>query len=58
MADDSVIDYVVVHELSHIKQMNHSAQFWAIVEGILPDYRQSKAKLKELQHQLSGENWK
>jgi len=57
MADDDVIDYVVVHELAHIKEMNHSPKFWAIVEGILPDYKQRQAKLKKLQKRLSTEEW-
>jgi len=57
MADDAIIDYVVVHELAHIKQMNHSAQFWAIVEGVLPNFRERKRKLKDLQTRLSGEDW-
>ena len=57
MAEDDVIDYVVVHELAHIKEMNHSAKFWAIVEGILPDYKERKKKLKELQKRLSTEDW-
>lgn len=41
------IDYVVVHELCHLKQMNHSKAFWAEVEHILPDYKARKAMLKE-----------
>ena len=57
MADDDVIDYMVVHELAHIKEMNHSARFWAIVEGILPDYKMRQKKLKELQRILSTEDW-
>ena len=57
MAEDSVIDYVVVHELAHIIQLNHSPKFWAIVEGVLPDYRNQKLKLKDLSKRLAAENW-
>lgn len=42
-----VLDYVVVHELCHLKEMNHSPKFWALLESILPDYKQRKKWLKE-----------
>lgn len=42
-----VIDYVLVHELCHRKEMNHSAAFWAEVEKVLPDYRSQVKWLKE-----------
>jgi len=57
MADDAVIDYVVVHELAHIREMNHSPRFWAVVENVLPDFRIRKNELKKLQQRLSGEDW-
>jgi len=57
LADDEVVDYVVVHELAHMIEMNHSKRFWAIVESILPDYRERRKRLKELQRRLSGEDW-
>ena len=57
MAADDVIDYVVVHELAHITEMNHSERFWAIVESVIPDYKERRAKLKDLQQRLGGENW-
>lgn len=41
-----VLDYVVVHELCHRKQMNHSPAFWTEVEKILPDYRKARQWLK------------
>jgi predicted metal-dependent hydrolase len=57
MAEEKVIDFVVVHELAHIKEMNHSARFWAVVEGVLPDYRERKPLLKALQKRLGTEDW-
>ena len=46
MAPPDVIDYVVVHELCHLKELNHSKAFWAQVEKILPDYKQRRKWLK------------
>lgn len=42
-----VLDYVVVHELCHRKEMNHSKRFWNEVEKVLPDYRERRKWLKE-----------
>ena len=47
LAPADVLDYVIVHELCHRKEMNHSPRFWALVEQILPDYRRQKQWLKE-----------
>jgi len=46
MAPHSVVDYVVVHELCHLIQHNHSSAYWRLVESILPDYREAKVWLK------------
>ena len=47
LAPPEVLDYVVVHELCHRKQMNHSPRFWAEVGRVLPDYKQRNRWLKE-----------
>ncbi|NQZ31994.1 MAG: M48 family metallopeptidase [Oceanospirillaceae bacterium] len=52
MTPDFVIDYVIVHELCHLKHMNHSAQFWALVAKHFPAYKQAKSWLKTHQLQL------
>ena len=57
MAADGVIDYIVVHELAHIIEHNHSPRFWAIVEGVLPDHKERQKRLKSLQQRLMRENW-
>lgn len=41
-----MIDYVVAHELAHLKEMNHGPRFWAIVETMIPDWRQARQRLK------------
>lgn len=57
LAPEDAIDYVVVHELSHILEHNHSARFWAVVGSILPDYQERQNKLKLLQERLGREDW-
>ena len=43
----SIIDYVIAHEVSHLKEMNHSPAFWEVVESIYPKYKEAKIWLKE-----------
>lgn len=54
LAPEEVRDYVVVHELCHRKEMNHSARFWTEVERILPDYKEHRRWLKEHGQTLIG----
>lgn len=53
MAPPDVIDYVVIHELSHMKIRNHSRDYWRLVERILPGYKEQRIWLKDHGHRLT-----
>ena len=46
LAPESVVDYLVAHEVSHLRHPNHSPAFWALVERLCPDYRRQRDWLK------------
>lgn len=50
MSPPAAIDYVIIHELMHIKEKNHSRKFWAQVEAAMPDYREHRQWFKEHGH--------
>lgn len=52
MAPMEVVDYVIVHELCHMIEMNHSREYWNIVSSVMPDYKKYKKWLKENGHKL------
>ncbi|WP_415888380.1 M48 family metallopeptidase [Neptuniibacter sp. SY11_33] len=45
-ADKNIIDYVVIHELSHLTHLNHSPRFWALVEKYCPDWKEKRSYLQ------------
>ena len=52
------LEYVVVHELAHLRENNHSPRFWAIVADALPDYKERQKKLKALSWLLNAKSSK
>lgn len=46
MAPMRIVDYVLVHELAHLKHMNHSADFWRLIQSVIPDYEARKEWLR------------
>jgi predicted metal-dependent hydrolase len=54
MAPQAVVEYVIIHELLHLKEMNHSKRFWELVAGSCPDWRQHKKWLKEHETDLTS----
>lgn len=53
LAPPNILDYVVVHELCHRKEMNHSPRFWALVESVMPEYKEYRKWLKENGNKLT-----
>ena len=45
--DEKVIEYVVLHEMCHLKYMNHSKNFWDLVETYMPEYKEYRKILKQ-----------
>ncbi|MFH1715160.1 MAG: SprT family zinc-dependent metalloprotease [Elusimicrobiota bacterium] len=52
MAPRKVIDYVILHELCHINELNHSSRFWSRVACVMPDYKSCKKWLRENEYIL------
>lgn len=57
MADMCAIDYVVVHDLCHLRERNHQSDFWEQVQAVLPDYKLRQLSLLSLQKRMERENW-
>jgi len=53
MAEAALIDYVVLHELAHLSVKGHSAEFWALVASVMPDYASRRKRLREVGPYLS-----
>ena len=57
MASPEAIDYIIIHELCHMREFNHSARFWAEVSIYCPEYKRHREYLKSLWRDIMSENW-
>ena len=57
MASPKALDYVVIHELSHMKHMDHSDAFWREVEKYEPGHKKYRSELRALSERLQCETW-
>ena len=48
-----IVDYVIVHELAHLKEMNHGPRFWATVQSVLPEFDAARQQLKDFPDDLT-----
>jgi predicted metal-dependent hydrolase len=55
MAPEAVIDYVIIHELSHLKELNHSKKFWSLVAARCPQWRKHKRWLRDHEAELGSQ---
>lgn len=58
MAAHDTVDYLIIHELCHMYEFNHSKRFWELVSRYSPEYKKHKARLKALWREIECENWK
>ncbi|MDR1134723.1 MAG: M48 family metallopeptidase [Clostridiales Family XIII bacterium] len=57
VAAPEIVDYVIVHELAHIKSHDHSPRFWAHVENVIPEYKSLRKQLKSVNEALNKQEW-
>lgn len=50
--NDEQLDYLVVHEVCHLQEMNHSIRFWRLVEQTIPDYKKRRIEIRKIGRQL------
>jgi hypothetical protein len=56
MAPPEIADYVIIHELAHLKHHNHSVQYWSLVQDLMPDYAKHRTWLKKFGNTLKIHN--
>ncbi|MCK9574978.1 MAG: SprT family zinc-dependent metalloprotease [Clostridia bacterium] len=52
MLPHNIIDYIVVHEITHLVEMNHSGAFWEVIQALIPDYKSHRKLLKDSNYVL------